>query len=70
MKTRPVETKKILKAAKKAGIDIKPGKGSHIKLTHPSGKTFSLSNSGKKEVSVGVSFRAWAFIEGNFDKAY
>ena len=63
------DIKAILKAAKKAGIEMSSGKGSHVKLTAPNGKSFSLSGHGK-ETSKGVAKKAWAFISGDYAKAY
>lgn len=63
------DLKAIKKAAKKAGIEMVPGKGSHIKMIAPNGKTFSLSGH-TKETSKGVASKAWAFINGDYDKAY
>ena len=64
-----LNSKKILKAAKKAGITVSSGKGSHIKLTAPNGATFALKGHGKDQ-SPGVARKAWAFIEGDYDGAY
>ena len=67
---KPITDLKVLKkAAKKAGIQETSGKGSHIKWTAPNGKTFSLSGHGK-ETSPGVAKKAWAFINGDYAKAY
>lgn len=56
------EIRKILKAAKAAGITTTSGKGSHVILKRADGKSFSLSGTGKKETSVGVAKGAWVFI--------
>ena len=61
--------KAILKAAKKAGITTSSGKGSHIKLTDPNGRSFALSGH-SKETSLGVAKKAWAFIGGDYAKAF
>ena len=61
--------KAIVKAAKKAGITFTAGKGSHVKWTAPSGKSFSFAGHGK-ETSYGVAKKAWAFIAGDYAKAY
>ena len=61
--------KTITKAAKKAGITFTSGKGSHVKWTAPNGRTFAFAGHGK-ETSFGVAKKAWAFIAGDYDKAY
>ena len=61
--------KKIEKAAKAAGITFSSGKGSHIKWTATDGKTFSFASHGK-EASFGIAKKAWAFIAGDYAKAY
>ena len=61
--------KDITKAAKKAGITATAGKGSHVKWTAPNGKAFSFAGHGK-ETSPGVAKKAWAFINGDYAKAY
>ena len=61
--------KTIVKAAKKAGIEMTSGKGSHVKWTAPNGKSFSFAAHGK-ECSFGVAKKAWAFIEGRYESAY
>lgn len=57
------EIKKITKAAKKAGLVLTSGKGSHIKMTRKDGAHISLSGSGKKDTSMGVATSCWAFIK-------
>jgi predicted RNA binding protein YcfA (HicA-like mRNA interferase family) len=61
--------KDIVKAAKKAGITMTAGKGSHVKWTAPNGRVFSFAGHGK-ETSFGVAKKAWAFINGDYDAAY
>ena len=65
----PTDIKTITKAAKKAGIVMTSGKGSHVKWTHTDGKTFSFAGHGK-ETSPGVAKKAWAFINQEYAKAY
>lgn len=67
--TTNTKIKDIVKAAKKAGITFTPGKGSHVKWTAPNGKSFAFAGHGK-ETSSGVAKKAWAFIAGDYDKAY
>ena len=62
-------TKAIKKAAKAAGIEMTSGKGSHEKWTAPNGKSFSFASHGK-ECSKGMAKKAWAFINGDYAKAY
>lgn len=64
-----LNSKKIIKAAKKAGITISSGKGSHIKFTAPCGATFALKGHGKDQ-SPGVARNAWRFIAGDYERAY
>ena len=60
---KPVtDIKKITKAAKAAGIELIPGKGSHFKMIRSDGKHESLCNVGKKETSKGVATKVWQFI--------
>lgn len=61
--------KDITKAAKAAGIAFSSGKGSHIKWTAPNGKSFAFA-AHSKECSPGIAKKAWAFINGDYDKAY
>ena len=67
--TITTKTKDIKKAAKKAGITFSSGKGSHEKWTAPNGKSFSCPIHGK-ECSTGIAKKAWAFINGDYAKAY
>ena len=67
--TIQTNVKTLTKAAKKAGITFSSGKGSHVKWTAPNGRTFSFSGHAK-ETSKGVAEKAWAFINGDYDKAY
>ena len=56
------EIKAITKAAKKAGLELVTGKGSHIKLVAPNGEHETLSGGGKKTTSPGVAKKCWTLI--------
>lgn len=63
-------TKDIKKAAKKAGITFSEAKGSHEKWSKPDApKPFWFASHGK-ECSPGMAKKAWAYIAGDYDKAY
>ena len=61
--------KALEKAAKAAGVVIRPGKGSHKVWVDVSGRSFAFA-SHDKECSVGVAKKAWAFLEGRYEAAY
>ena len=64
------KTKDIVKAAKKAGITFSEAKGSHVKWSHPDASTPFYFASHGKDCSSGMAKKAWAYINGDFAKAY